>query len=408
MQTVIGVNSPLARKLFSVATFSNMQRAPSFRRPLIGPAPKQPDAERKLRGSTSPDYPFVRVTDLSKGAGDKVSVDLFNIIAGKPVMGDKKLAGTMSELLSSSMDIVINQSRKGVDPGGRMTQQRTLHNLRTIATANLAGYMNRYEDQLCLVHVGGQRGFQTGADWIIPLDTDADFADIMVNTVNPPTSNRRFYAGTGNGSVADLATTDILDLQEIDRLRALIDDLVFPPQPIRLQGDPAADEDQLYCLFVSSRTWHQIQISSAAQNWRTFLAEAHKRSAGFKHPLFMGTTGIWNGIVIKKIRRTIRFGPLDLVNEMDAALTITPVAVPATVFVDRSLLLGAQALAIVYGRHQKSDYYFNWHEEESDHGNTVEFSVASMSGKSKLRFTDFDGVLTDHGVITMDSHAPAP
>jgi len=406
MQTVVGVGHPLARKLYSVATFANMQRAASFRKNLIGPAPKQADAEKKLKGQTSSDYPFVRVTDLSKTAGDNVSVDLFNIIVGKPVMGDKKLAGTMSDLTSSSMDIHINQSRKGVDPGGRMTQQRTLHNLRTIGTANLSGWMNRYEDQLCQVHVAGARGYQPGSDWVVPLAADPDFADITVNPVLAPTANRRLFAGAGNNSVADLATTDFLDLQEIDRLRAVIDDQVFPPQPIRLEGDPYGDEQDMYCMFVTSRQWHFIQTNSDAGNWRSFLAEAHKRSVGFKHPLFMGTTGVWNGIVIKKTRRAIRFAAADLVQEVDGAGVEQAVA--AAVATDRAFLLGAQALGIVYGRHQKSDYYFNWHEEETDHGNTVEFSVASMSGKAKLRFTDVDGVVTDHGVYTIDSYAPAP
>ena len=92
-QTVIATNSPLARKLYSVAAFAAAQRAPSFTKNLIGEAPQQSDAEKRLRGQTSPDMPIVRVTDLSKGGGDKISVDMYNIIGGKPVMGDEKLNG---------------------------------------------------------------------------------------------------------------------------------------------------------------------------------------------------------------------------------------------------------------------------------------------------------------------------
>lgn len=89
MSTNLPVGHPLARKFFSVASFAETQRKPSFRRNLTGPAPTQAQAESKLKGQTTPDMPFVRVTDLSKGGGDTVSVDLFNIIKGKPTMGDR-------------------------------------------------------------------------------------------------------------------------------------------------------------------------------------------------------------------------------------------------------------------------------------------------------------------------------
>lgn len=402
--TIIATGSALARKLYSVALFSQAIRGPSFRKNMIGPAPKQKAAEAKLKGQTSPDYPFVQVNDLSKTAGEKVSVDLFNIVSGKPVMGDAKLAGKMMGLTSSSMDITINQYRAGVDPGGRMTQQRTVHDLRGIALANLEGYMNRLEDQLCFVHVAGQRGYQNDRDWVVPLESDGDFTSIMVNTVMPPSRNRRFFGGNAT-TASNIDSADIININDLDRLRANIDDMAFPMQPIRMEGDPDSDENPLYVMYVTGRQWYQLQISTATQNWRTFLANAHARSAGFNHPLFKGETGMWAGIVVKKMRRAIRFGVGQNVKELDASDVSQNVV--AAVATDRALLMGAQALALVYGRHAKSDYYVSWHEEETDHGNVIEFSAATMGGKSKLRFTDPDGNLTDHGVITVDSYAPA-
>jgi len=120
----------------------------------------------------------------------------------------------------------------------------------------------------------------------------------------------------------------------------------------------------------------------------------------------MGTPGMWNGILVKKMARSIRFPSGFTTRENNASNVEGDVVVG--VDVDRGVLLGAQALANVYGRHQKSNYYYNWHEEESDHGNTLEVSTARMGGKSKLRFTPADGELTDHGVLVIDSYAPAP
>jgi N4-gp56 family major capsid protein len=405
-QTVIPAGSALARKVYSVAAFAAMQRQPSFARNLIGAAPQQSDAERKLRGQTTADFPIVRVTDLAKTAGDKVSIDLYNIIGGKPTMGDRKLAGRMAQLSFSSMDVSINQVRHGVDPGGRMTQQRTLHNLRSVGMANLTGWWNRLQDQLVLTHASGARGFQTGSDWVVPLESDPEFNDIVVNTVLPPSPNRRFFCNNAT-SAANIDSADLLKLSDIDRIRATIDDMPFPPQPIKLPNDPAADEEPLYALYVSSRVWNQLLTNTDAQNWRTFLANAYERGKFTNHPLFMGTTGMWNGIVIKKMRRAVRFPTGSTVREFQAdGVTINNVT--TAVDVDRCLLFGAQALALVYGKNQSSDYYMSWNEEITDHGNTVEISLAAMMGMAKVKFTDFDGVLTDHGVITIDSYAPAP
>ena len=115
---------------------------------------------------------------------------------------------------------------------------------------------------------------------------------------------------------------------------------------------------------------------------------------------------MWAGFLIKKMRRCIRFptGSSVRLYQNDGVTITTSTTV---VDVDRALLVGGQALAIVYGKNQKSDYYMGWHEEETDHGNTVEMSLAAMNGFSKLKFTDVDGNPTDHGVITIDSCAPA-
>jgi len=404
MPTSIPIGSPLARRVYGAAVFADTQRKPSFRKNLTGPAPKQGSAESKLRGQSSQDFPFVRVNDLEKTAGDTVTVDTFNIIQGKPVMGDAKIAGKMMALTFDSMDVSIDQYRGGVDSGGRMTQKRTVHNLRGIAKANLAGYFSRLEDQLCLTHVAGARGFEAGGDWVVPMETDPDFANIAVNAVNPPTFNRRFLAGTAT-SVANLATTDFLTLTDIDRIRAQIDEMPFPLQPIRIDGDADSDENPLFCLYVTSRQWHYLQTNTSAQNWRTFISNAHARSDGFNHPLFRGTPGMWNGILIKKMGRSVRFPAGSSVREYTLAGLITPAV--CAVDTDRAVLLGAQALAEVYGRHGKSGHQADWSEIEVDHGNSVETVAAFMGGKSKIRFNDIDGVLTDHGVITIDSYAPA-
>lgn len=416
-QTSIPFGHALARKVYGAAIFAEVVRKPGLTNRLTGPAPKEAEAAGKLeKMQTSSDYPFVRVTDLQRGAGDTVSVDLFNILEGLPTMGDRKLAGRMMSLTSSSQDIQINQIRGGVDTGGRMTRQRTVHDLRRIGHAGLAGWYARMNEQRKLIHAAGARGSQNTADWVIPLSTHAEYSDIMVNTVQAPTYNRHFYAGDAT-ALTDLDTTDILTLDDLDRLRAAIDEANVPLQPVKFPDDPASDDEYLYVLLVSSRVWHFMQNRTGATAWRTFLQNARER--GSSNPLFKGEPGMWNGILVKKMPRAIRFAQGEDVTTATSAAsyTETTTTIGATQFsasnvtwhsVDRSILLGAQAVAEVYGRHSGSGTYFNWHEETSDHGNTMEASVAAMGGCQKLTFTDSNGEDFDHGVMVIDSYAPDP
>ena len=120
MQTQIPAGHPLAKKIFGAALFASTQRQPSMLNRLTGPAPQQGQAEAKLKGQTSPDMPLVRVTDLSKSAGDAVSIDLFDVLTGRPIMGDRNAEGKGEQLTSASMDIKIDNVTKVVDIGGKM------------------------------------------------------------------------------------------------------------------------------------------------------------------------------------------------------------------------------------------------------------------------------------------------
>lgn len=420
-QTQIPVGSPLAAKVFGGALFANTQRAPTMLKNLTGPAPKQSDAEAKLKGQTTPDMPVVRVTDLSKTAGDTVSVDLFNIFFEKPLVGDVNAEGRGEKLSFRSFDIRIDLFTKAGDAGGKMAQQRTKWQLRSLVMANLAGYMPRLETQQMLVQMAGARGSQAGLDWVVPLSTDGDFAAIMVNPVRAPTFNRHYVAnGTGlsNGGVqlGSIASTDVLKLEHFDGLRALIDDMDLPMQPVQISDDPAAQDEPLYLYLASPRQYQSILTNTSGAVLRTFQQNAWVRASyGSKHPLFRGEVGIWNGILVKKMARSIRFNPSDSTQIITSANRFTATESAQTVnaglgagkAVDRGLLLGAQALANVYGKNQASEYYYAFHERLYNFERNYEAACDAMSGKAKVRFSVPDGAgnddPTDNGVLVLDT-----
>ena len=411
-QTVISRGDALARKIYSVSLFTEAVKKSTFTQMLVGATASQMQANMKARArgmQSSADMPIVQITDLRAAAGDTVSVDMFGIMTGKPIMGDRKAAGTGQPLKLSSMDISINQHRKVADPGGKMTQKRTVHDLRELSRSNLTDYFGRYIDQQCLVHMAGARGTEDTIDWIVPLESDEDFDEIMVNPVTPPTPNRRFFAGDAT-SVTQLAATDVLSLDEIDKLRALLNEMPLPPSPCRVPGKDGmiGGDDPLYLLLVTSRQWHYLQITSNARgdNWRSFLAAGLSRQRMNTHPLFTGDTGVWNGILVRQTNRAIRWKPGDNVAELGSDyVTISQNAVPANIHVDRAVLMGGQALGWALGN-GGTNFPSRWIEEESDGENAVEIFGTHMFGKAKLRFRGSDKKLTDFGVMTLDTYAP--
>lgn len=424
MQTNVASGDAIAIKLFSVAVFAQTQRKNGFSNRLTGPAPKQADAESKIRNQTSPDYPIVRVTDLSDNPGDQVSVDMFHIIGGPPLMGDVNAEGKGERLQSASMNIKIDLVTKPLDVGGKMSRKRTKHNLRRIGMANLVNWFNRFNDQQTLVHLAGARGSETGPDWVIPLASDPTFATVMVNPILAPSYNRHFVAdGTslvrGGLQSASLDTTDVLKLEHIEGISALLSEDQFTLQPIRIEDDPAADDEPLWVMYVSYRAWHQVNINTSGQVWRTFLQNAWNRaSMGSKHPLFKGDAGMWGNILVKRLQRNVRFNPSASYKYVAVAdrytgaeSTGTLPSLSAGYVVDRCIILGGQAMAHVYGKNGDSGTYANWMEKPYNFDRAMQIAGDMMTGKSKLRFDYFDPSTmkkepTDHGVAVLDVVSP--
>lgn len=417
--TNVASSSALARKLFSVALFAQTQKQPGFSRALTGPAPSTGDAINKLKAQTSKDMPIVRITDLSKTAGDKVSVDVFGTIGGKPVVGDADAEGTGVALTNASMDIKIDLMTKVVDAGGKMSQQRTVHDLRNIAMANLTSYFARLDDQTSLVHLAGARGTEVNDDWVVPLASDDDFANIMVNTVKAPSYQSHYLIDAGGAALAEpsianigaIATADVLTLESIDNMRTLLDEMAFPLQSVKIADDPAAADEPMWVLYVSPRQYSHL-LKATTNDIRSFQQNAWNRASyGSKHPLFKGEVGMWNGILVKKLNRAIRFGTGSSMKHVIAAnkatgtetTTALPAGITAAFAVDRAILLGAQALGNAYGKNKGSDYHFDWLENEYNLGRAMEIGGDCMGGKAKLQFNLGGTHVKDHGVMVFDS-----
>lgn len=416
--TVLPYGSPQAVKLQSAGLFAaHMQRNSVLNR-LTGKLPQQADAESNLRQQSSSEMPIVRCMDLTKMAGDEITFDLVNPMSGKPIMGEAYAEGKGRAMSFSQDKLRINQTRYPISGGGMMTQQRTPHQLRKLARALGDSYMTRLQDQLSLVHLAGARGFHTNIEWAVPLASDADFSSICVNSVKAPTKNRHFMStGSGieiikaSGNEITLATTDVLNADVVDGIRTYIDAMPLPPPPVVFEGDKMAADSPLRVLLVSSEQYTSFVQST---NFRTLQANAMARSqtAG-GNPLFMGDAGLWNGILIVKMPKPIRFYSGNALNwcasytsETETTTDLVPASFGTTYAVDRAILLGGQALAEAFGKNGHTGNPFFWSEKLLDHDDKLEVLIGMMGGKSKIRFEIDHGdskQFTDYGVMAIDT-----
>jgi hypothetical protein len=425
MQTSVPSGSNLALTQYSVAVTAQIIRAPGNVNSLTGPAPKQASAEANLKLQTDPGMPFVRVTDLSTDPkGDTVTVDAFDVTGGKPIMGDRNAEGRGAKLSSSTFSAKIDLATFNVDAGGKMSRQRTRYDLRSIAKAQIAAYFPRFVWQRCLVHLAGARGAQAGQAWDVPLSTDADFTDIMVNPVLAPTYNRHWVVNAGSLTqgglqLGSLATTDVWKLSVLDDLAFMLDSMETKLAPPKFTGDQQASDSPLKgVLLLPPGSYNALitDISSSTSNLRAYQAAALERAkfAG-NHPIFMGEAGMWRNILVKKIDYSIFFNGGDsyqyvtLANKLTATESAgTVAALDATHIAERGILLGAQALARCEGA-SNSGVQAALIENTYNAGRNYEYLGEFMGGETKFRFkfknTNGDQEPTDNGVIVIDAAA---
>lgn len=377
-------------------------------------------AEETIRKQTSSAMPIVRCQDLTKYKGDEVSFNLIQPVNAKPIMGSEYAEGRGTGMSITEAKLRVNQARFPIDLGDVMTQFRSPVDFRRFGRPVAQSLMDRYVDQSLLVHMAGDRGYHDNVEWVVPTKDDPEFNKIMVNPVKPPSKNRHYLADadgvkqfTVNAGEVDIATTDMLKMDTIDSMKSVLDQIVLPPPIVKIDGDPVSEDAPLRVWLVSPAQYNKF---ASDPQFRQIQASAYARASQAKnHPLFMGEVGIWNGFLIKKMPKPIRFyGGNDIAYSPDYTTeSVTTAKVPAgfgTNFaVDRSIILGGQAVAEAFAAARASGVPFFWNEKMLDHDDKMELLIGTIRGVSKIRFDVDNGgssEITDYGITVVDTAVP--
>ena len=391
-----------AAKAFGAALFTHTRRQNSFVNMLTGAAPQSAKKDKNHgKSQTEKGAPIVMINDLASQAGDGVEMDLFHNLSGLPTMGDKKLAGRGEDLSKTTFELNIDQGRKMVDSGGKMSQKRTKHNLLGTAKTLLANYFNDLQDEIVTYHLAGARGSYQSEGIIVPTADHEDFDEIMVNDVLAPTYDRHVFGGDAT-SFATIDAADIMTLDKLEDLALMLEEQANPMKHISFEADQMANESPFFLLFVTPRQMQDLRKSAGDKGIRELQSNASTRRQGFSHNVFKGDVLMWRGILVRTYSKPVRFyaGDNVVVSNNDKRATTT--LQTAGTNIDRAILLGGQALANAYGG-ASSGSHFSMTTEKSDHGKGRETSIAWMNGCKKVRFAEKNGRVNDFGTMILDT-----
>lgn len=387
---------------------------------LSGPLPKgEGKVAEVIRKQSSADFPIVKCMDLSRGTGDEVEFHFVQPSKMRPTMGSRMVEGKGKGLAYDKARTRVDQARIPVKLGDTMTNIRSAVDFTRLARPVAQSHANAYIDQSILTHLAGARGFHDNIEWRVPTEDDPDFAEMLVNPVKAPTKNRHFMADGSNGikaftvtsGEAALATTDDLDMTVVDSIRTMIESIALPPPAVKIPGDIASEDEPLRALLLSPAQYHAFAQDDAFRKFQ--VAALNRASNAKRHPLFLGEAGLWNGILLLKQPKPVRFYAGNTIrycasNTSETESTcVVPSSFGTTHAVDRAILLGGQSLMQAFAASGLSGMPFFWNEETFDHKDKRELMIGVIQGLQKVRFAVNQGDGTKHwtdiGAMAIDT-----
>jgi N4-gp56 family major capsid protein len=355
--TEFAVNDPSARKIWAKDLGVEVPKVMYF---------------SKFMGSG--DTSMIKVKrELTKQAGDQITMELRKKLSGDGIEGDNEIEGTAAEegLKFFNDKVLIDQRRKGTKSKGKMSEQRVPFNIRQAGRDALSTWFGEDLDQELMMYMAGARG--VNADFHFPIG----WTGRAGNTLSAPSTNSQLYGGDATGK-ADLAADDLVTRELIEKLAAIVAVRKNTMQPFMVEGS------KKFVFLMHEFQKFDLRNSMSDNDW----LDLHKNTDGKDSPIYNGTLGELAGIVLHAHENVIRF------NDYGSG------AVKAA----RALLLGACSGVLAWGGSSDKNRY-SWHEETDDRGNSLVITAGSIHGCKKTKYSDnkTSAADDDFSVIAVDT-----
>lgn len=286
------------------------------------------------------------------------------------ITGDNRLRGN-EETLTYYQDTVDIDQLRNAHAFRRMSQQRTIHDLRMDAKMNLADWFADKFDTYMFNQLCGNTAHSFGQAATAPDSEHYIVAGDVAHT------------GTIATDEASLGTNDQIQLADMDFAKEKAKTISPMIRPVQIDGG----EYYVVVLHPYSVTDIRLDVANSAYtSWPDIQMFANKR--GLSNPLFDGSLGVYNGMIM-----------------FESTRVFTPAS-----NVRRNLFLGSQAgvfaVGNAYSKLQQNrvgkDNLMSWYEDSDDFGNENGIAVGCIFGVNKCTFNS-----KDYGVIAITSYSAA-
>ena len=305
--------------------------------------------------------------DLTKKAGDSITIALVNRLNNSAVTGTSTLEGNEEDMASRSLRIYVDKRRNAVRIA-EMSEQKSAIPLRNAARATLLDWSMEDTRDLVVTALGSLNGTAF-------ISRTAAIADAWL----VDNADRVLFGAAAAGLTdmsADLALLDTTaDLFNATALDAMVLKAKTCSPKIRPMRD-GGNGKRYYVVFANPHAFKNLRDSLDTE----VLAATSVQAEASK--LFEGGDIMWNGCIVKEVDN------LPIYENLGNAGTaeVTPV-----------YLCGAQALAVAYAKRWKSV------TEEFDYGDKHGVAIEAIYGVRKIVFGSGAGDtddLKDNGVVT--------
>ncbi|TCB14477.1 N4-gp56 family major capsid protein [Acinetobacter sp. ANC 5045] len=347
--TNIPFGSPLAKKHFGGAMFNSTIAKSWVAKNLIE------NAHRTDKGAEMANAPIVVMNDLTKSEGDTVSFDIYMQLTGRGTFGDDNLEGNLESLDSYTDEISINQVRKGVDVGGRMTNKRTVNDQRAVARLKLTEWFSQFLDQTCFTNLAGKRGINP-----FVLAKNVNYAVKDTHEFEDYDADHIVYGGAAT-SKQSLTDQDTMTLSLIDKLivKATTEggdaDKKVRLTPLDKNGEDA------YIMLLHPYQEHDLRTNTGTSEWLD-IQKAAAGAEGMKSPIFKQNLGNYRGVHFKKHKHVVLDDTYGVSGNVQSA---------------RASFMGRQALVLAFGNASSANLRADWTEKKTD----VDDNKQAISGR---------------------------
>lgn len=306
--------------------------------------------------------------DLTKKAGDSITIAMVNRLTNAAVTGVSTLEGNEEDMTSRSMRIYVDKRRNAVRVA-EMSEQRSAISLREAGRATLMDWAQEDTRDLIITALGSVNGTAF-------VDRTAAIGDAWLVD-----NSDRVYFGAGVGGYTDLsadlalldATNDLFNTTALDGMILKAKTSSPKIRPMRDGGNGK----RYYVVFANPHAFKNLRDSMISSN-----ALINTPSEMQNSQIWEGGDLHWNGAIIKEVDNLPIYADLGT----GGTVEVTPV-----------YLCGAQSLAIAYAKRWRSI------TERFDYEDKYGVAIDGIYGVRKLIFGSGAGDtddLKDNGVVT--------